>query len=169
MAKDVITTAAELESHCAHWSGEIHRGCQTLTDALRGPEELEHTAHHVLEPLQDRGYRLQQRIAAHRGPETLDAYGASASYLVEAAAILQGTVAVLRSLHESNSENHSLCVPVRRQAVAALRTATQRLQALEATVEGVRILLLEHDADRMPAMSLEAADLTRQVIARIGP
>ncbi|MCG5539445.1 hypothetical protein [Halorhodospira sp. 9622] len=147
---------------------DIHRGCQAVTDALRSPEELEHTSHHVLHPLEDRGYRLQQRIAAHRGPETLDAYGASASYLVEAAAIFQGTVAVLRSLHESISENHSLCVPVRRQAVAALRTATQRLQALEATVEGVRILLLEHDADRMPAMSHEAAHLTRQVMARIG-
>ena len=78
---------------------DIHRGCQAVTDALRSPEELEHTSHHVLHPLEDRGYRLQQRIAAHRGPETLDAYGASASYLVEAAAIFQGTVAVLRSLH----------------------------------------------------------------------
>ncbi|MCG5533925.1 hypothetical protein LRF89_10800 [Halorhodospira sp. 9621] len=168
MEENGITSSTELESHCAHWSGEIHHGCQAVTDALRSPEELEHTATHVLQRLEGRGYRLQQRIAAHRGSETLDAYGASASYLIEAAAILQGTVAVLRSLHESISENHSLCEPVRRQAVAALRTATQRLQALEATVEGVRILLLEHDADRMPAMNHDAANLTRQVMARLG-
>ncbi|MBK5935465.1 hypothetical protein [Halorhodospira halophila] len=92
MEEDVITSAAELESHCAHCSGEIHRGCQAVTDALRSPEELEHASLHVLEPLQDRGYRLQQRIAAHRGPEALDSLGAtvSASYLLEGAAILPG-------------------------------------------------------------------------------
>ena len=88
MEEDVITSAAELESHCARWNSDIHRGCQAVTDALRSPEEFEHASLHVLEPLQDRGYRLQQRIATHRGPETLDSLGASASYLLEAATIL---------------------------------------------------------------------------------
>ncbi|MFP4648912.1 MAG: hypothetical protein ACLFMS_06915 [Halorhodospira sp.] len=161
--------ASALEAHCAELAAQVQRTSAKIGLQMYALKAFRQACAD-LEPCLEASYWLQQQVAANpsRGL-LLDPFQASASYLGEAQQLLEGQCAVFTALADSLEASGGISVLVRDQALEALAEGVRVHQRLEAAIEGVRLLLLEHDADCQPdAMPSEVNRWAAYVLGRMG-
>ncbi|MCG5529200.1 hypothetical protein LRF89_12900 [Halorhodospira sp. 9621] len=161
--------AATLRSWCSQLARDIDRlstfvisqshSCPTFREACAELEGCTRVA-----------YRLQRWISGASRDKALDPDGGSEARLVEAQLLLEGQCAVFRAVADSFLASEGVDPAVRDEALGVLAEALQIHQRLEVAVEGVRILLIEHDADyQLGRVSAEVSRITRKIIGELQP